>query len=98
MPLYEYDCEKCQKHLEIIQKFSDAPLHECPDCKGALVKRLSLTSFQLKGTGWYNTDYRKSSRPSDSVADKAPEKADKADKGKSAETSSTSEKKEKAKE
>jgi len=95
MPLYEYDCEKCQKHLEVIQKFSDAPLQECPDCKGTLVKRLSLTSFQLKGTGWYNTDYRKSSKPSDSMADKA---ADKTDKGKSAETPGTSEKKEKAKE
>jgi putative FmdB family regulatory protein len=91
MPLYEYDCEKCQKHMEVIQKFSDAPLQECPDCKGVLVKRLSLTSFQLKGTGWYNTDYRKPSGTLEKGTDKT-------DKGKSAETPSASEKKEKAKE
>lgn len=83
MPLYEYDCESCQKHLEIIQKFSDAPLSVCPECQGNLVKRLSLTSFQLKGTGWYNTDYRKPSASSEQG--KSSEKAstpEKADKGK----------------
>lgn len=78
MPLYEYDCETCQKHLEIIQKFSDAPLSICPECQGMLVKRLSLTSFKLKGTGWYNTDYRKPSTSSE--------------KGKSSETPSAPEK------
>jgi len=81
MPLYEYDCETCQKHLEIIQKFSDAPLTVCPECQGKLVKRLSLTSFQLKGTGWYNTDYRKPSTSSEkgksSETSSAPEKTDK---------------------
>jgi putative FmdB family regulatory protein len=61
MPLYEYDCSGCQKRLEIIQKFSDSPLTTCPECGGNLSKALSLGSFQLKGTGWYNTDYKKKS-------------------------------------
>lgn len=61
MPLYEYNCSGCKKHLEVIQKFSDAPLTVCPECGAGLEKKLSLTSFQLKGTGWYNTDYRKPS-------------------------------------
>lgn len=61
MPLYEYDCSGCQKRLEIIQKFSDNALTVCPECGGTLSKALSLGSFQLKGTGWYNTDYKKKS-------------------------------------
>ncbi|NBT59664.1 zinc ribbon domain-containing protein [bacterium] len=60
MPLYEYDCEGCHQHLEVIQKFSDAPLATCPDCGGKLTKQLSRTSFQLKGSGWYATDYKQS--------------------------------------
>jgi putative FmdB family regulatory protein len=68
MPLYEYDCDSCKKHLEVIQKFSDAALVTCPECAGSLSKRLSLTSFQLKGSGWYSTDYKKSTNSSDKGA------------------------------
>jgi len=57
MPIYEYACEKCDKHLEIIQKITEGPLTICPDCKGQLRKKISNTSFVLKGTGWYATDY-----------------------------------------
>jgi putative FmdB family regulatory protein len=57
MPIYEYTCEKCDKHLEIIQKITSDPLTICPDCKGQLRKMISNTSFVLKGTGWYVTDY-----------------------------------------
>ena len=57
MPIYEYSCKKCGKHIEVIQKFSDKLLRTCPDCKGRLSKLISRTSFQLKGTGWYVTDY-----------------------------------------
>jgi putative FmdB family regulatory protein len=57
MPIYEYACEKCDKHLEIIQKITSDPLTICPDCKGQLRKMISNTSFVLKGTGWYVTDY-----------------------------------------
>jgi len=57
MPIYEYICEKCDKHLEVIQKITEGPLTTCPDCDGALRKMISSTSFVLKGTGWYATDY-----------------------------------------
>ena len=61
MPLYEYQCQTCSKIHEVIQKFSDTPLSECPDCKGPLTKLMSMTSFSLKGSGWHTTDYKKAS-------------------------------------
>lgn len=57
MPIYEYVCEKCNKHFEIMQKITDKSLTTCSDCKGHLKKMISSTSFVLKGTGWYATDY-----------------------------------------
>jgi putative FmdB family regulatory protein len=66
MPLYEYQCETCKKVHEFIQKFSDAPMTECPECKGPLHKLMSLNSFSLKGTGWYTTDYKRSGQKSES--------------------------------
>jgi putative FmdB family regulatory protein len=57
MPIYEYTCEKCGNHLEVMQKMSDKPLARCPNCKGKLEKIFSQTSFQLKGSGWYISDY-----------------------------------------
>jgi len=57
MPIYEYACEKCNKHFEIMQKITDESLTTCSDCKGQLKKMMSKTSFVLKGTGWYATDY-----------------------------------------
>ena len=62
MPIYEYRCEKCGSHFEVIQKFSDKPLKFCSNCKGRLIKLISQTSFQLKGSGWYVTDYAKSGK------------------------------------
>ena len=62
MPIYEYHCEKCGAHFEVIQKFSDKPLKFCSNCKGKLTKLISQTSFQLKGSGWYATDYPKSGK------------------------------------
>ena len=64
MPIYEYRCEKCDAHFEVIQKFSDKPLKFCSNCKGRLTKLISQTSFQLKGSGWYVTDYAKSGKTS----------------------------------
>ena len=61
MPLYEYQCEQCGKIEEAIQKFSDAPLTTCSHCSGRLNKLISQSSFHLKGTGWYVTDYSKKS-------------------------------------
>jgi len=59
MPLYEYRCSKCEKKIEVIRKFSDPPLTEHEGCGGALDQLLSAPAFQLKGTGWYVTDYAK---------------------------------------
>jgi putative FmdB family regulatory protein len=59
MPIYEYQCQQCGNHFEIMQKISDAPLSECQTCGGALEKQWSQTSFQLKGGGWYVSDYGK---------------------------------------
>ena len=63
MPLYEYQCEPCKKIHEVMQKFSDGPLAACPDCQGPVTKLMSMTSFALKGSGWYTTDYKKKSSP-----------------------------------
>ena len=57
MPIYEYQCEKCGQTAEVLQKFSDAPLSQCPGCGGEMHKLMSMNSFQLKGNGWYVTDY-----------------------------------------
>lgn len=59
MPIYEYECEKCGNHVEVLQKMGDKPLTRCSACKGKLHKAVSRSSFQLKGGGWYVTDYAK---------------------------------------
>jgi putative FmdB family regulatory protein len=59
MPLYEYRCAKCGKTFEVIRKFSDEPLTVHEECGGAADQLLSAPAFQLKGTGWYVTDYAK---------------------------------------
>lgn len=59
MPLYEYQCANCGEIEEAIQKFSDAPLTTCKHCSGKLHKLISQSSFHLKGSGWYVTDYAK---------------------------------------
>ena len=57
MPIYEYQCESCGKHLEVWQKITEEPLTTCDSCGGKLRKLISQSSFVLKGTGWYVTDY-----------------------------------------
>ena len=66
MPIYEYGCTECGKHIEAFQKISEEPLTVCPDCGGELSKLISSTSFVLKGGGWYADGY--------SSSDKKPEK------------------------
>ncbi len=75
MPIYEYTCQKCGHHLEVMQKMSDAPLTRCLECKGKLEKIFSQTSFQLKGSGWYVSDYTGRGKT------EKKEKSDKGDKG-----------------
>ena len=57
MPIYEYECTKCGKTIEVIQKMSDEPLKQHEGCGGKLTKLISASGFQFKGTGWYVTDY-----------------------------------------
>ncbi len=66
MPIYEYRCASCGHELEALQKISEPPLTDCPAChKAELVKRVSAAGFQLKGSGWYVTDFRnKAAKPS----------------------------------
>jgi putative FmdB family regulatory protein len=59
MPIYEYACTACDHKLEILQKMSDAPLEQCPACNQNTLKKLvSASGFRLKGTGWYETDFK----------------------------------------
>jgi len=67
MPIYEYQCQKCGT-FEVTQRITEKPLNKCPTCKGKVKKLISNTSFQLKGTGWYITDYARKGK-GDSKAD-----------------------------
>ncbi|MEN8130156.1 MAG: zinc ribbon domain-containing protein [Pseudomonadota bacterium] len=63
MPIYEYECEACGYRHEVIQKFSDEKLRDCPSCaEPALKKLVSAAGFRLSGSGWYETDFKKSGR------------------------------------
>ncbi len=57
MPIYEYRCTECGQQFETVQKFSDEPLKDCIYCGARVNKLISLSSFHLKGSGWYVTDY-----------------------------------------
>lgn len=57
MPVYEYECSGCKKVFEIQQHIADAPLKVCPECGAAVRKLISMSSFQLKGGGWYSDGY-----------------------------------------
>lgn len=73
MPIYEYRCEACGAELEKLQKISDPPLRDCPECgRAALAKLVSASSFRLKGSGWYETDF-KTGKKKNGVADNAGE-------------------------
>jgi putative FmdB family regulatory protein len=98
LPIYEYECISCGKHFENMQKITEAPLTSCPFCKGKVKKLVSNCSFQLKGTGWYATDYGNGRKPEDKEgkqekkkeAKKEEKKETKAEKGK--DTATTKEK------
>jgi putative FmdB family regulatory protein len=64
MPLYEYKCESCGKTFEIIQKFSDTPLEVHDECGGPVIRLVSPSALQFKGSGWYVTDYARSANGS----------------------------------
>jgi len=63
MPIYEYECKACGHRLEVIQKISDEPLKDCPECqKPELKKLISAAGFRLKGGGWYETDFKSNNK------------------------------------
>jgi putative FmdB family regulatory protein len=74
MPIYEYQCESCGHHLDALQKVGDRPLRKCPDCGKPKLKRLlSAPMFLLKGSGWYETDFKSDKERKRNLADR-PEK------------------------
>lgn len=91
MPIYEYQCTKCQHEMEALRKISDEPLVDCPACgKPGLVKLVSAASFRLKGGGWYETDFKTGNKKQLADSDSAAASADKSNKSGSDETGSGS--------
>ncbi len=84
MPIYEYRCQSCGYEMEKLQKLSDAPLTECPECdKAELKKLISAAAFRLKGAGWYETDFKKDNKRNLVDGDKSsqpPKSSDKTEK------------------
>jgi len=73
MPIYEYQCRNCGMQREFLRKVSDAPLTICPECgKETLHKMVTAAGFQLKGTGWYATDFKGSNKPAAANSEGAP--------------------------
>ena len=73
MPIYAYKCDSCGHAKDVLQKISDEPLSVCPQCGAAsFTKQVTAAGFQLKGSGWYATDFKGGAAPSVPAADKAP--------------------------
>jgi len=80
VPIYEYACKKCDHKLDALQKMSDDPLLECPQCGEPALKRLlSAPRFRLKGKGWYETDFKKDNQRNVHKSDTEAAKSDKAE-------------------
>lgn len=99
MPLYEYACDACGHHFEVIQKFSDPLADQCPKCGSVVHKLMSSPAFHLKGSGWYATDYARKdpgapattdseSKPSSDSKEKTESKAEGESKASTTETKS----------
>jgi len=89
MPFYEYQCQNCQYYTEVMQKITDAPLKKCPSCgRMTLVKLISAPVFRLKGSGWYETDFKSDQERKRNLAGADAEERKSAETAKSAEPSS----------
>ena len=92
MPIYEFECKKCKAHIEVFQKVSDKPPTKCRNCGGKLERKISAPAIQFKGSGWYVTDYARTTKSdkteSESTSEAKSDKADKPEK-KAKESSST---------
>ena len=79
MPIYEYECTSCCNVFEVFQRMTEDPLSSCPDCSGPVKKLVSMSSFQLKGGGWYADGYN--TRPSNGSGSTSTEKSTKSTSG-----------------
>lgn len=71
MPIYEYQCTSCHHHFDLMQKINEKPAHQCPKCfDNSLIKLVSAAGFQLKGTGWYETDFKTKSNKTNETTNK----------------------------
>lgn len=88
MPVYEYQCSACGQIEEALQKISESPLETCSHCKGHLKKLISQSSFHLKGSGWYVTDYGGKKTGADATSDTKSDSKSKVSKSKESKTTS----------
>jgi putative FmdB family regulatory protein len=92
MPIYEYRCGACGHHLESLQKMSEAPLRKCPECGKSQLKRLvSAPQFRLKGSGWYETDFKNKNETKRNLVEGAGAESSEAASDKSADTAAKEE-------
>jgi putative FmdB family regulatory protein len=90
MPIYEYRCGACGHHLEALQKMTDGPLRKCPECGKSQLKRLvSASRFRLKGSGWYETDFKNKNETKRNLLEKGGAESSEAVGEKSTETPAT---------
>lgn len=90
MPFYEYECSNCQYYFEALQKISDKPLKQCPSCKKQSLKKLvSAPNFRLKGSGWYETDFKSEHETKRNLADRDEPTESKSEGSESKETKSS---------
>ena len=80
MPIYEYQCDSCDKVIEVIQRMSEKPLSHCPDCQGEVTKLVSKSAFHLKGGGWFADGYSNNSNSESKSSGNGNGKAAKAEK------------------
>ena len=82
MPIYEYRCDACGHYLDALQKIADAPLRDCPSCDASALRRLvSAPNFRLKGSGWYETDFKSDKETKRNLVDRPEESPAGKDKG-----------------
>ncbi len=89
MPIYAYKCSSCGYAKDVLQKISDAPLTDCPECgKSSFAKQVTAAGFQLKGSGWYVTDFRNNSAGNSATGKAVPSESSSAGGGESAASAS----------
>ena len=82
MPIYEYRCDACGHYLDALQKIADLPLRDCPSCEQSALRRLvSAPNFRLKGSGWYETDFKSDKETKRNLVDRPEESGAGKDKG-----------------